>query len=167
MLQRTSRTKMILSSSATWMKLQKVCLKFNLCNRINRASSGVHTSYCAYATALSQVGLYLNMPFLRIAFEKPITSNCAVNDKLLMRKHDNVFTLKKKIFSKNKLTRLFTILRQLHAPGDCFRGKAGQVRPSFLNVWDKWVFYWAITTKSQNYPLGIMTYNSRPLLNKG
>ena len=43
----------------------------------------------------SQVGLFLGKPFPRIAFEKPITSKCVINNKLLIRNQDNSFTLKK------------------------------------------------------------------------
>ena len=50
----------------------------------------------AYATAFSQVGLLLDKPFTLIAFEKPITSNCLINNKLLMCNQDNSFTLEKK-----------------------------------------------------------------------
>ena len=60
--------------------------------------TGVHNPErltCAYATAFSQVGLFLDKAFPRIAFEKPITSKCVINNKLLIRNQDNSFTLKK------------------------------------------------------------------------
>ena len=47
--------------------------------------SCVRSPYCAYATAFSQVGLFLDKPFPRIPFEKPISSNCVINDKPLIR----------------------------------------------------------------------------------
>ena len=56
----------------------------------------IQLPYCAYATAFSQVGLFLDKHFLRIAFEKPITSKCVINNKLLIRSQNNSFTLKKK-----------------------------------------------------------------------
>ena len=52
----------------------------------------IQLPYCAYATAFSQVGLFLDKHFLRIAFEKPITSKCVINNKLLIRNQDNSFT---------------------------------------------------------------------------
>ena len=56
----------------------------------------VQLPYCAYATAFSQVGLFLDKSFPRTAFEKPITSKYFINNKLLIRNQDNSFTLKKK-----------------------------------------------------------------------
>ena len=62
-------------------------------------TTGVYVNYppyCAYATAFSQVGLFLDKPFPRIAFEKPNTSNCVINNELLICNQGNSFTLKKK-----------------------------------------------------------------------
>ena len=50
-----------------------------------------------------QIGLFLINSFSRITFEKPITRNCVIKNKPLMRNQDNSFTLKKKSLIKNKL----------------------------------------------------------------
>ena len=47
--------------------------------------ASTYPPYCAYATAFSQLGLFLDKPFPRIASEKPVTSNCVINNKLLQR----------------------------------------------------------------------------------
>ena len=57
---------------------------------LNQLCTGAHnperlTSILPYATAFPQVGLFLDKLFPRIAFEKPITSNCVIDDKLLIR----------------------------------------------------------------------------------
>ena len=43
--------------------------------------------YSVCATAFSQVGLFLDKPFPRISFQKPIRSECIINDNLLMRNY--------------------------------------------------------------------------------
>ena len=72
-----------------------------------------YTPYCVYATAFSQVGLFLDKPFPRIAFEKPNTSNCVINNELLICKQGNSFTLKKKAWQthvRNLQRILLTVL---------------------------------------------------------
>ena len=43
--------------------------------------------YSVCATAFSQVGLFLDKPFPRISFQKPIRSECIINNNLLMRNY--------------------------------------------------------------------------------
>ena len=43
--------------------------------------------YSVCATAFSQVGLFLDKPFPRICFQKPIRSECIINNNLLMRNY--------------------------------------------------------------------------------
>ena len=65
-----------------WVRAAKVRDNF----RQEPITWSVQLPYCAYATAFSQVGLVgLDKPFPRIAFEEPITSNCVINSKLLIR----------------------------------------------------------------------------------
>ena len=45
----------------------------------------VQLPYSVCETAFSQVGLFLDKPFPRISFQKPIRSECIINNKLLMR----------------------------------------------------------------------------------
>ena len=45
----------------------------------------VQLPYSVCETAFSQVGLFLDKPFPRNRFQKPIRSECIINNKLLMR----------------------------------------------------------------------------------
>ena len=47
----------------------------------------VQLPYSGCEAAFSQVGLFLDKPFPRISFQKPIRSECVINNKLLMRNY--------------------------------------------------------------------------------